>query len=212
MTIRRPVSGAVRLACGLLLLAACSSSGSESGSGTERSLQKASGLPPAAAVARNGTAVAVGRWGVVAARDSQDKPVTFAIKAIAVRHGKAGELEDVQLLNNDGTTDPAKAVPYYISYDYAVLAGGVLESPVQELSAASRATGDSDPTLTTLLVPDEFERCEPRGDDNAVPPGLGYDRHGCIVALAARSGVVPKYLRYDKLTGSERVRFPIPAR
>lgn len=192
---------ALSLAALTLPSAACGSTSGASSS-TLRTVVKATDLPPASQVAANSTVVAPGTWGIV---QRPDLPVTYAVKATAIQHGKPGELGDVRVLN--GYTDLSTATPYYISFDYVVLAGNKNESPIRQLTAIGTTDVDK---IITLSISNDLYKCDPPADKVVSPPDTGYVLQGCVVAVAA-AGTEPTFLRYYELKGSKDVRFPIPA-
>ena len=206
--MRKPAS-TVHVIAGLLaalclLCAGCGSDGA-------KALPRATGLPAASALTADGTTVPAHRWGVVRFRYASSSDVVLAMRTTEVTHGKAGALKDVGVINNGGAVDPGTEVPYYAGFDFAVLAGDPLAEPgVNELSVTGTgAPGD----VLALSVPEDLEKCATPITTSVVNykrPGVGYEVHDCVVALA-KPGAHPTALEFTAQVGSSGVRFSIPA-
>lgn len=200
MAHKRP-AGAVLLA--VLTLAGCSGGG-EPPAPTPSVLQ---GLPTAEEMADPGSVVPAGEWGVVGFTDtSTDAVTTFAIRIDDLAEGEAGAFADVQLMNGIGNGDLESAVPYYVSFTYAVIEGDPNNSPIQSLVATDDTQSSN---VMSLSVPDSLEECATPGLHHYGEPA-GTGNTGCAVA-AAMEGATPSGLVYTtSYGGPEPVTFALP--
>jgi hypothetical protein len=206
--MRRKAAGVLGLLASLVLLAPVTAGCAGK---PERTFTRPADLPTAQQVSVDNSVVEVGAWGVLRMPGTAGDTGTdvIAVKVTAVDHGEPGALGDVQLLNSPGGGQSrlADAVPYFVSYDYAVLVGNRISSTPMHWLYATTDTGTDD--IDTLSLPDSVEECRTPGDEE-YPPDLGYARHGCLTAVA-RNGAVPTQLVFDVLTnGSRGVTFRLP--
>lgn len=206
---RRAAPAIVALGASAALLAGCASSGL---SAREESLggpspAPATNMPDPSALTPAGTVVPAGEWAVVQVHDSTATPPvsTIAIRSGAIRQGDPDDLADVQVMN--GTSDSTAGTPFYVNYSWVLLEGSEFSSPVQRVSAIDSASGD---TGSTLLVPDEYEKCSDS------PTGQ-FENKGVVNVLCSvdvfTGGHVPDRLVFDgdpsDYTGSAAVQLAI---
>jgi hypothetical protein len=180
----------------VLSLAACSGSSAGGGGSSQDDFTSvpAKNLPQATALAKDGSTVSAGTWGVVKYGTTDGKVTVMAIKVTDVRVGKCGALKDLR-----GVGDMSTTTPFYVSFSWAPMKGDPQASPIQSLS---------NPEGSTLSVPRGFAKCKtPAALDYT--GSLGDEQHGCAV-LAATSGV-PTSMVFDPPRGSQKVSFALPA-
>lgn len=184
-----------------LLTAACSSSSN----GAAPSPTKPADLPAASQVTPDNGLVRAGSWGVVKSAQAGGPTDVFAIKVEGIVAGEAGDFADVQMTTGGWAVNLRTAVPYFVNYTYAVLAGRLLDAPPSLVVAR----GDSDSRIVTMSVPSDLEQCDPPAD-LTIPSAYGFAGQDCAVAVAA-PGITPTTLVFDASPdGSANVQFAIP--
>jgi hypothetical protein len=176
--MRRKAGGVLGLLASLVLLAPVTAGCAGK---PERTFTRPADLPTAQQVSADNSVVEVGAWGVLRMPGTGGDTGTdvIAVKVAAVDQGEAGALEDVQLLNSPGGGQSrlADAVPYFVSYDYAVLVGNRISSTPMHWLYATTDTGTDD--IDTLSLPDSVEECRTPGDEDPAParcPSAGWSR------------------------------------
>lgn len=165
-------------------------------------------LPARTAITADKATVPFGTWGVVKAvitGGTTDRTDVFAIKVTAVIKGRPGDKKGMQSANGPLGVNVATAVPYYVSYSYATLAGTSYETPTQDVYVDD-GTPDG---FVTIMIGSPGEHCRPAADVN-LSQSFGEAHSGCAVALTDKSNP-PTALIYTYLHGSQDVRFSLPA-